>query len=90
VEIKSSQIRPESLFKAHHFRHLVTGTVVFVMGILAEEGLVLYKQHLPKRVQWQTGELQTNYFVFPRRNPSNNPVEVGWSEDGVLVWRPKR
>jgi hypothetical protein len=89
-KIQNSLIRPPRTFQPHHIRHIVSGTLVFLLGIAANEGLMYARRHWPKTVRWSPNEIQTNYLVPGGLPPANVPVDVGMSEDGLFVWRPRK
>lgn len=90
-EIKGSQLRPEPFIKPHHFRHPISGSIVFLMGIAADLVIMEYRHYSPKTVRWQNGETQTGVRLTRQSLPTPaNQVEIGLSDDGILIWRPKK
>ena len=89
-KILNSPIRPTKTFQAHHIRHLISGTLVFLLGIAANEALMLWRKHSPKKVRWSESEIQKDYTVPSGLPPTNVQVDVGITEDGSFVWRPHR
>lgn len=88
-EIQNSQIRPDTFMKAHHLRHLISGTIVFTMGVAVNEGLVKLRHHCAQPVIW-IGEAQTGQYVPPDRLPGTNATcQFGVRADGTVVWRVK-
>ena len=88
--IQNSPIRPLRTLQPHHIRHMISGTLVFLAGILAEEVLMHLKSHWPRTVRWSAAEIQKNY-VPPTTLPATNvEVDIGISGDGSFVWRPRK
>jgi hypothetical protein len=87
-KIQNSPIRPMKTFQPHHLRHLISGTVVFFLGIAANEFLTYVRRTWPRTVHWGTHEIQRNYRIPSALPPTNVPVDVGIAEDGTIVWRP--
>jgi hypothetical protein len=90
IQIQNSQIRPQKTLQPHHIRHFISGTLVFFLGIGANEGLMYLRRHWPKKVRWATTEIQNDYSIPAGLPPTNVQVDVGISEDGALVWRPRK
>lgn len=81
----------EGFWKAHHLRHLITGTIVFCAGIIANEAVQYYKHITPVKVIYQTdlSTLQpTNHTLQSiKLIQTNCTLIVGFSDDGYVVWR---
>jgi hypothetical protein len=89
-KIQNSPIRPPKTIQPHHIRHLISGTLVFLLGIAANETLMCLRRHWPKRVRWTRTETQLDYSI-PAGLPSTNvQVEMGIAEDGTVVWRVRK
>src|SRR5206468_2079627 len=87
-KIQNSPIRPVRSLQPHHIRHLVSGTLVFLLGIAANELITYVRLHSPRKVRWSSTGAQHNY-ILPSGLPlTNAQFELGLSEDGYLVWRP--
>lgn len=89
-KILNSPIRPPRTLQAHHIRHLVSGTLVFLLGIAANETLMHLRRHWPKQVRWSATETQRDYLIPSGLPATNLPVETGIAEDGTVVWRLRR
>ena len=89
-KILNSPIRPGGTLKPHHIRHLITGTLVFLLGIAANEALVYLRQHAPKQVRWTATELQPDYALPTGLPPTNIQVDIGIADDGTVVWRARK
>ncbi len=88
-KILNSPIRPPKTIQAHHIRHLISGTLVFLLGIAANEALMYMRRHSPRRVRWTSNEMQHNYALPNALPPTNVAVETGIAEDGTVVWRAR-
>jgi hypothetical protein len=88
-KILNSPIRPPKTLQAHHVRHIVSGTVVFLLGIAANEALMYLRRHAPRHVRWNATEVQPNYALPTGLPPTNVVVETGIAEDGTVVWRAR-
>ena len=89
-KILNSPIRPPKTLQAHHIRHLISGTLVFLLGIAANETLMYLRRHSPRQVRWTASELQRDYAVPGRLPGTNVQVDMGIAEDGAVVWRPRK
>lgn len=90
-KILNSPIRPpRNTLQPHHIRHIISGTLVFLLGIVANEALMHLRRHWPKRVRWTSTEMQPNYVIPAGLPPTNTQVETGIAEDGTVVWRPRK
>jgi hypothetical protein len=69
---------------------LISGTLVFLLGIAANEALMAARRHWPKRVRWNATEIQRDYAIPAGLPTTNVPVEIGIAEDGTVVWRPRK
>ena len=88
-KILNSPIRPQKTLQPHHIRHLISGTLVFLFGIAANETIMHLRRHWPRTVRWSASEIQLDY-VPPTKLPATNvEVDIGITEDGAFVWRPK-
>jgi hypothetical protein len=90
VKIHNSPLQPTRTFQPHHIRHMVSGTLVFLLGIAANEGLMHMRRHWPRSVRWSPTEIQTDYTMPEGLPPTNVLVDIGITEDGFYVWRPQR
>jgi hypothetical protein len=90
-KILNSPVRPsKNTLKPHHIRHIISGTLVFILGIAANEGLTYLRRHGPRHVRWTSNEMQVNYLIPGGLPPTNIQVETGIAEDGTVVWRPRK
>ena len=73
---------------------MVTGTLVFILGIMVTEAIHVARHRIPIKVRWQQGELQTNYVhrLHHKQALLTNGIrlEFGVAEDGTLIWRPAK
>ena len=90
VKILNSPIRPQRTLQPHHLRHLISGTLVFLLGIAANELVVYWRKHSPKAVRWSHAEIQNDYTIPNGLPPTNIEVDIGITEDGFYVWRPHK
>ena len=81
-------------FPPHFFRHVISGSIVFVLGVAADIVVAeLFKRaaQAPQMeiVRWQRGEWQTNYtgMAIPATNQN---LEIGFSDKGRVFWRTAR
>ncbi|HSU57460.1 MAG TPA: hypothetical protein VLT36_25685 [Candidatus Dormibacteraeota bacterium] len=88
--IQNSPIRPPKTLQPHHIRHIVSGTLVFLLGIMATETIMYLRRHWPKTVRWSRTEIQSNYTVPNGLPPTNVEVDYGITDDGYIVWRPRK
>ncbi len=86
-KIQNSPVRPPKTIQPHHIRHMITGTLVFVLGIAANEGITYVRAHWPRHVRWSPAETQHDYLVPNGLPGTNMQVEMGIAEDGTVVWR---
>src|SRR5881628_2595198 len=89
-KIQNSPIRPAKTIQPHHIRHIISGTLVFLLGIVANETLMYARRHWPKTVRWSESEIQRDYAMPVCLPPTNVAVEMGITDDGLFVWRPRR
>ena len=89
-KILNSPIRPPKTLQPHHIRHIISGTLVFLLGIAANEALTYLRRHSPRLVRWTATEMQRDYSIPGGLPPGNVQVEMGIAEDGTVVWRPRR
>jgi hypothetical protein len=92
TEIKGSELRPETLLKAHHWRHIISGMIVFSTGIAVDQGMAWYREIKPNNVFWlgNPSHHQTNFsrvFILPKQG--NFVVEFGLADDGRVIWKIK-
>lgn len=79
MQIANSQIRPETTIKPHHIRHLISGTLVFLLGVAVNEGLVYYrKTHEPPLVM--------RLGIPPVPQGTNTLFLLGVDKDGKAAW----
>jgi hypothetical protein len=88
-KIQNSPIRPPKTFQPHHVRHIISGTLAFLMGVAANEALGYLRRHWPRQVRWTASEVQRDYCVPIGLPPTNVQVEMGIAEDGAVVWRAR-
>ena len=62
----------------------------WLVRIAANEALMHWRRHSPKKVRWSESEIQKDYTVPSGLPPTNVQVDVGITEDGSFVWRPHR
>jgi hypothetical protein len=67
---------------------MVSGTLVFLLGIAANELITYVRVHSPRKVRWNTTGAQHNYTLPSGLPLTNVQLEVGITDDGYLVWRP--
>jgi hypothetical protein len=69
---------------------MISGTMAFLLGIAANEGLLYLRRHWPKQVRWTPAEIQSDYYM-PNGLPATNVlVDMGIAEDGAVVWRVRK
>jgi hypothetical protein len=90
VKIQNSPIRPPKTLQAHHIRHIISGTLVFLLGIAANEAVTYARRHWPRKVRWTAVEVQHDYVPASGLPATNMQVEMGLTEDGTVVWRAKK
>ena len=90
MDIKDSQFRPAPAFKPYTWRHIISGTIVFLSGIMVDQILAMVREKAPVNVHWigGNGYRQTNFYKF-NNLPTNAvfSVDFGISTDGRVVWR---
>jgi hypothetical protein len=69
---------------------MISGTLVFLLGIAANESVVYLRKHSPRAVRWSPAEIQVDYTIPSGLPPTNVPVDIGITEDGFYVWRPHK
>jgi hypothetical protein len=69
---------------------LISGTIVFLLGIGANEFVVYLRKHSPRAVRWSPAEIQKDYTIPNGLPPTNVQVDIGITEDGFYVWRPRK
>jgi len=89
-KILNSPIRPQKNLQPHHIRHIISGTLVFLLGIAANEALMHARRHWPRKVRWTAVEVQYDYLPMTGLPGTNVQVEMGLTEDGTVVWRAKK
>ena len=80
---------PKTL-QPHHIRHMISGSLVFLLGVGVNELIVHVRRHWPKTVRWSATEIQTNYTLPTGLPPTSVQVDIGITEDGFYVWRPHK
>lgn len=89
-ETQSALRKPYKPYKPHPRHHFITGILVFLLGVGVNEVLNYSRASKPKRVLWSNGEMQTNFHAEAFSKVAGvRQFEVGVSEDGLVVWRPK-
>jgi hypothetical protein len=61
MKIQNSPIRPPKTLQAHHIRHIISGTLVFLLGVAANEAITYARHHWPRKVRWTAVEVQHDY-----------------------------
>jgi hypothetical protein len=89
IRIASSPLRPPRSLQPHHIRHLISGTLVFLLGIAANETIMHLRRHWPRTVRWSATEVQRDYVPPISMPPEHMKVDIGMCEDGSFVWRPR-
>ncbi len=89
-KILNSPIRPQKNLQPHHIRHIISGTLVFLLGIAANEALMYARRHSARKVRWTAVEVQHDYVPAGALPATNVQVEMGLTEDGTVVWRAKK
>ena len=89
-KILNSPIRPPKTLKPHHIRHMISGTMAFLLGVAANEALLYLRRHWPRQVRWTGTEIQRDYSLPGALPLTNVQVEMGIAEDGTVVWRPRK
>ena len=87
IRIQNSPIRPQKTLQPHHYRHIISGTFVFLLGIAVNELAVYLRRHSARAVRWSAAEIQNDYIVPNGLPPTNVEVDIGITEDGFYVWR---
>jgi hypothetical protein len=90
LKIQNSPFRPPKTLQAHHIRHIISGTLVFLLGIAANEALMFARRRSPRKVRWTAIEVQHDYVPTGGLPGTNVQVEMGLTEDGTVVWRTKK
>jgi hypothetical protein len=89
-QITESQLRPTPAFKPHTWRHIISGTIVFMSGIVVDQTLAYFREKAPVNVHWigETGQRQLSFHKLTEL-PTNQifSVDFGISTDGRVVWR---
>lgn len=88
--IQYTPTRLPKTLQPHTIRHLISGTLVFLLGIAANEALMYWRRHSPRQVRWNATEMQRDYSFPGGLPPTNVPVDMGIAEDGTVVWRPRK
>lgn len=87
VEMKTNKLTsPTRSWQPHHFRHMLSGSVVFALGVMAHVILDEVKYRWPRDVKWGDGSV-THGFQRGYSKISTNAVVIGITDDGTLVWR---
>jgi hypothetical protein len=89
IRIASSPLRPPRSLQPHHIRHLISGTLVFLLGIAANETIMHLRRQWPRTVRWSATEVQRDYVPPTSMPPEHMKVDIGMCEDGSFVWRPR-
>ena len=69
---------------------MISGTLVFLLGILVNEAIVYARKHSPRTVRWSATEFQKDYVIAGSLPAPNVQVDIGMTEDGYYVWRPHK
>lgn len=74
------------------WRHLLSGLIVFALGVGADIGIVEWLHHRHHKVKWlvpapvvEDYVVQTNVFSGPEQ-----VYDIGVLDDGTVVWRLKK
>lgn len=76
--------------KSHHWRHIISGTVVFFLGVLVNEGIHHMRFTWPHKVVWPGARVQEGFRLSYTPIPipgSNDVVEIGFVDNGAVIWR---
>ena len=68
---------------------MISGTMAFLLGVAANEAIMYARRHWPRKVRWTAAEVQKDYVPPSGLPPTNAQVEMGLTEDGVVVWRAR-
>ena len=90
VKISNYPTRTPKTLQPHHIRHMISGTLVFLMGVGVNEGLLHLRRHWPKTVRWSANEIQSDYTLPNGLPPTNVQVDLGITDDGYYVWRVRK
>ena len=90
VKISNYPTRTPKTLQPHHIRHMISGTLVFLLGVGVNELLLHLRRHSPKTVRWSSNEIQKDYTMPLGLPPTNVEVDIGITEDGFYVWRPRK
>lgn len=72
----------------HYVLHLLSAVAVFCAGVAADIVIMEIRHDVPKRVQWASGQVQSDFRFNDRMIPAvTNRVEFGMTSDGTVVWR---
>ena len=66
---------------------MISGTLVFLLGVCVNELGVYLRKHSARAVRWSAAEIQNDYVVPTGLPPTNVEVDIGITEDGFYVWR---
>jgi hypothetical protein len=69
---------------------MISGTIVFLLGIGVNELIMHLRRHSPRAVRWSPTEIQKDYTIPSGLPPTNVQVDIGITEDGFYVWRPSK
>jgi len=89
-KILNSPTRPPKTLQQHHFRHMISGTMAFLLGVATNEAIMYARRHWPRKVRWTAVEVQPDYVPASGLPGTNVEVEMGLTEDGTVVWRTKK
>ena len=90
VKISNYPTRTPKTLQPHHIRHLISGTLVFLLGVGVNELLLHLRRHLPRTVRWSSTEIQKDYAMPSGLPPTNVQVDIGITDDGFYVWRVRK
>ena len=74
----------------HYVIHGIHATIVFLLGVAADLAIVHHLHSRPIAVRWESGETQTNFIPSSVLPATNQPIQIGWTENGYPVWRPRQ
>jgi hypothetical protein len=83
----------------HFFRHLISGLIVFALGLVADVTIVEIIHNRKHTVVWANGEVQRDFTLGMNTNSpaaadgngnGTNGLELGYLDNGQIVWRIAR
>lgn len=85
----SSHLRPEPFVPPHVWRHLISGTIVFLAGVCADVAVVKYLDQNKSAhfVVWQNSPVIVPVGPLPVLHDTNFVI-FGLRDDGSMIWKP--